>query len=942
MKIGKLKFGFKNPLQLKNKSIEYFKNLQNPNKRNWKKIGKIAAYVSLGLLLFLSILFAWFAKDLPTSSKIASMKTAQSTKIFDRNGVLLYETGELKRTLITSDQMPQNIKNATVAVEDQSFYQNHGLDFKGIARAAFRDIFRIGSGRQGGSTITQQYVKNALLYSDQTIARKIKEAILSIELEFMYSKDQILTMYLNEIPYGGQSAGIEAASQMYYGKSAKDLSLAQAATLAAIPQAPTYYSPYGSHTEKLINRRNYVLNQMVEMKYITQEEADKAKQEDTTTVGTAVQKRKMSMLAPHFAMYVLEQASAEFGEQRAEKEGLSIYTSLDYEKQKVAEQAVTDGMAKVGKYGGSNGSLVAIDPKTGEILAMVGSKDFFDTEIDGNVNVSTSLRQPGSSFKPYVYATAFKRTDFSPSKTLFDVTTDFGNYTPRNYDNKTHGALSARTALSNSLNIPAVKTTAIAEIENVITTASDMGITSLTDTDRYGLSLGLGVGEVTLLEHTNGFATFANNSIHHELHPMLKVVDTSGKTIYEYKPEEDKGNQSLDPQIAYEIQSILSDNGARSMVFGTRTPLNFSDRQVAAKTGTTNDFRDAWTMGFTPSIAVGVWVGNNDNTSMSSGADGVVVAAPIFRQFMLAATATTTGDKFVAPEGIQTLTVEKYSNKLPTEYSKETVTDIFASWQIPKDKDDVNAAVKVCKSNGLLAPSGASDNVTEVRIFSNIHSEKPTSANWENPVRSWATASGLYNPVPTETCSLGSSISVDISAPSADQTVSGNVAFVATTSSPSDTYKVDFYLDNQSIGSDNTSPYSIAYDVNILASGRHVLKVVATGNNGASDTKEVSFFSLNGNFTISNVSVSSITSSTALITWSTSISGTSQVFYDTSSHNNYSDYLFSSTKKTSFTTNHSVNLSSLSPSTTYNYRVVSTDSGGGVINSNNFTFKTSP
>ena len=932
-----IKFGFKNPLSLRSKSGK-------PKKRkplDKKRLFKVLGFTLLAVLLSISIVFAWYAKDLPTPAKIAQMQPSQSTKIYDRNSLLLYETGDLKRTLVTSDQIPQNIKDATVSVEDQSFYQNHGINFKGIARAAIRDIFHIGTGTQGGSTITQQYVKNALLYSNQTISRKIKEAILSIELEFMYSKDQILTMYLNEIPYGGQAAGVEAASQMYYNNSAKDLDLAQSATMAAIPQAPTYYSPYGTHTDKLIIRRNYVLDQMVKMKYITKDQADAAKKEDTTTVGTIVQPRKMSILAPHFSMYVLEQAATQFGEQRVEKEGLSIYTTLDYNEQKVAEQSVSAGMAKVTKYGGSNGALVAIDPKTGEVLAMDGSKDFFDTANEGNFNVATALRQPGSSFKPYVYATAFKRSDFSPSRVLFDLTTTFGgNYTPHDYDGKNRGPITIRQAIANSLNIPAVKTTDLIGINNILTTASDMGITSLNQPDRYGDSLGLGVGEVSLLEHTNGFATFANNGNHHDIHTMLKVVDSGGKTVYEYKPVDDKGKQAIDPQIAYEMQNIMSDNNSRSMVFGTNTALKFTDRPVAAKTGTTTDFRDAWTIGYTPTLAVGVWVGNDDNHPMSSGADGVVVAAPIFHQFMATEMAGKPVDQFVAPAGIQTVTVEKYSSKLPTAYSKETTTDIFASWQLPTKPDDVNVVVRVCKSNGLVAPDGTPDSLVDTKIFSNVHSERPDNSAWEGPVHAWAVAAGLYNPQPAGTCDIGPSIVVSINSPTADQTVSGSTALTASTLAPADTQKVEFFIDDVSVGSDSSSPYSVTFDFNTVASGRHVLKVVATGVNGTTDSHEVSFFSVNSDFTISGVSTGSISSSGATVAWVTSSGGTSQVFYDTISHDNYNDYVLSTSKNPALSTNHSAGLTALTPNTTYHFRVVSIDSNNDIVSSNDYTFKT--
>jgi 1A family penicillin-binding protein len=932
----KLKFGFKNPINLRPRHQKAIKKILKK-----KEIFKVLAYALLAVLLGISLTFAWFAKDLPTPAKISKMKPSQSTKIFDRNGVLLYETGEVKRTLVTSDAVPNYAKQATVSIEDQQFYQNHGLNFRGIARAVINNIFHISGGVQGGSTITQQYVKNALLYQNRTLARKIKEAILAIELEFMYSKDQILTMYLNEIPYGGQTAGIEAASRMYYGKAAKDLTLSQAATLAAIPKAPTYYSPYGTHTEKLITRRNYVLDQMVKMKYITNDQADAAKKEDTTTVGSAVQPRKMSILAPHFSLYVLEQAAEEYGEQRVEKEGMTIYTTLDYEKQKVAEQAVVAGMPKVSKYGGSNAGLVSIDPKTGEVLTMVGSKDFFDTSIDGNVNIATSNRQPGSSFKPYVYATAFKKKEFSPSTILFDLTTDFGGgYVPQNYDGNTHGPVTMRQALANSLNIPAVKTTSLAGIDDTINTASDLGISTLTQKSRYGLSLGLGVGEVKLLEHTGGFSVFANGGVKHDVKAIRKVVDNKGKTLYEYKPEEDKGKQVLDPQIAYEMQNIMSDNAARAMVFGTRSPLYFPDRPVGAKTGTTSDFRDAWTVGYTPSLAVGVWTGNNDNSPMSRGADGSIIAAPIFHDFMAKMMANQPVEQFPVPKEIQTVTVERYSNKLPTEYSKETTTDIFASWQVPKDRDNVNAAVRVCKSNGLKAPDGTPDAITEIKVFSNVHSERPDNPNWEGPVRDWAIAAGLFNPEPAGTCDIGPNIVVSIISPTADQTVSGTKDVSATTNSPGDTSNIEFFIDNVSIGSKSSSPFTVNFNFNGLSTGRHTLKATATGNNGTKDSIEIAFFSVKNDFTISGVASSDVSSSGATISWITSATSTTQVFYDTISHSNYNDYLKSSTKNSALVTSHATTLSSLDPNTTYHFRVVSQNGSGDIISSDDYSFKT--
>ncbi|MFA4996144.1 MAG: penicillin-binding protein [Patescibacteria group bacterium] len=817
--------------------------LRKGKKFRWKNFLFISLYFIVGLIFITAITFAWFAKDLPTPSKIANRKATESTKIYDRTGqILLYETGDQKRTVVKSDQISQYIKDATIATEDASFYKHHGFDAKGLARAVWYKITRKTNRMTGASTITQQYVKNALLTSDRSFTRKFKELILSIELEFMYNKDEILTMYLNEIPYGNSNAGAEAASRMYYGKTAKDLTLAQAATLAAIPQSPTYYSPYGTHTDKLIIRRNYVLDRMVETGKISKEEAETAKKEDTTTLNVTLKPRKDTMLAPHFAMYVIEKVAEQYGEDKIQKEGLKIITTLDYDKQKAAEQAVTEGADKVKKYGGSNAGLVATDPKTGQVLAMVGSIDYFDTEIDGNVNITDSLRQPGSSFKPFSYATAFKKAEYSPSKILFDFQTDFGGgYVPRNYNGKFNGPITMRQALSNSLNIPAVKAMSLAGMDNVIRTAEDMGITSLTERSRYGLSLALGTAEVRPVEMAGAFGVFANGGVKHDLRSVLKISDSKGKTIYEYNQDRDKGKQVLDPQIAYEISSILSDNNARSLVFGTHSALYFSNRTVAAKTGTTSDNKDGWTVGYTPSISVAVWVGNNDNKVMKGGADGSVVASPIFHTFIDKALANTPDENFKQPDGMQTVTVEKYSNKLPNDgYTGETTTDIFASWQIPAEKDDVHKEVMVCKVNGKLAPDGLSDNLKEKRTFSNLHSERPDYPNWEGPVRSWALANGFGNEPPTDYCTASdSNPTISITAPANGSTVTADFEITASYSSPLNVSSVNFFVDDVSIGSVTAAPFSKTYAIANLSDGSHKISAIAMDENGNTAKNEI-------------------------------------------------------------------------------------------------------
>jgi len=625
-----------NKVRMKNELIDNTKNaLKKPKKkRKWlRRIFKFFLWCGVFGLLFAIGVFAYFAKDLPSPGKLSKRQVVESTKIYDRTGEhLLYEIhGEEKRTTIPLKEMGETIKAATLAAEDQTFYQHHGIQFKAIARAAIYDLL----GRkvsQGGSTITQQLIKNTVLTPERTFTRKVKEVILSVELEQKFSKDEILEMYLNEIPYGSNAYGIQAAAQTFFGKNAKELGLAESALLAALPKAPTYYSPYGPHTEELKSRQEYILDQMQKMGYITPSEAQTAKEFD---VIAEIKPFQESIQAPHFVMYVKEQLVNKYGEKQVEEGGMKIYTTLDWEKQQIAEEAVKKGVANNAKYKASNAALVAIDPKTGQILAMVGSRDYFDKSIDGNVNVALRDRQPGSSFKPYVYATAFKK-GYTPDTILFDVETNFGTkdqpYIPQNYSNKFSGPVKMKEALARSLNIPAVKTLYLAGVQNSINTARSMGITTLQNPNRYGLALVLGGGEVKLLDHVNAFGTFAASGIRHDKTAILKIVDSKGNVLEEYKNSE--GERVLSQDICAKIDAILSDNNLRAPVFGSNSPLRFDSRPVAVKTGTTNEWRDAWTVGYTPNLAAGVWAGNNDNAPMTPGADGVFVAAPIWREFM--------------------------------------------------------------------------------------------------------------------------------------------------------------------------------------------------------------------------------------------------------------------------------------------------------------------
>lgn len=606
------------------------------------KIYSFFKYVSRILLDILIILVVlgigagtYFYWKVPLDENLLLNKVAQTSVIYDRTGQhVLYELhGEENRKVVSHDEIPDSMRVATIATEDNNFYQHSGIDFKAIARAFKADV-QGNSMEQGASTITQQLARNVFLSREKTLKRKVSEIILATKLERNFTKDQILDMYLNEVPYGSNTYGIESAAQTYFGKNAKDLTLDESALLAALPQATTYFSPYGSHKNELIKRQQKILDRINELGLTDANTTAEAKLVDT---ASKIVPFKQDISAPHFVFYVKEQLEKMYGQDIVQRGGLQIYSTLDWDKQTLAENVILEQLPELqNKYGASNAALVALDPKTGEILAMIGSRNYFDQSIDGQVNVATSPRQPGSSFKPFAYATAFEK-GYQPETMLFDVPTNFGpdgsgqDYKPQNYNGNFNGMVSMRQALANSLNIPAVKTLYMAGIHDTIDTAHRLGITTLQDENRFGLALVLGGGEVTLLDETSAFGVFGNDGKRNSVTAISKIIDPSGNIFYENKPA---NTQVIHQQIARKINSILSDNGARSLVFGTGSKLYIPGRIVAAKTGTTQDFHDAWTVGFTPSIAAGVWAGNNDNSPMNGGADGSYVAAPIWNAFM--------------------------------------------------------------------------------------------------------------------------------------------------------------------------------------------------------------------------------------------------------------------------------------------------------------------
>ena len=589
-------------------------------------------FLMLGALSFGVFIYIYFKS--PIAANLTKRQSPQTTILYDRTGQhILYEIhGEENRVVLTHDEIPDSIRIATIVAEDNSFYYHFGIDFFSILRA-MKNNFQKNNMSQGASTITQQLARNAFLGREKTLSRKIIELVIAIKIEKKYTKDQILDMYLNEVPYGSNAYGIEVAAQTFFGKNAKNLTLDEAALLAALPKATSYYSPYGNHLDELIFRQQNILARIGTLKLADATVLDEAK---VNLITEKIIPFTAKIDSPHFVFYARDELEKRFGTEMLEQGGLRVYTSLDYSKQKLAEQILTESDGLLNKYGASNAALVSLNPKNGQILTMVGSKNYYNNFIDGQVNVTTRPRQPGSSFKPFAYATAFEK-GYQPETKLLDAQTDFGadgsgkHYIPRNYDGKFHGVVTMRQALAMSLNVPAVKTLSLAGVQATIDLAHRLGITTLNDTNRYGLSLVLGGGEVKLLDETAGYAVFAADGKKNTPVAVIRVTDSQGKELYATTAQ---NTPVLDPQIARKINSILSDNNARIPIFGPNNKLFIPGKIVAAKTGTTSEFKDAWTVGFTPNIATGVWVGNNNNIPMHIGADGSYVAAPIWNKFM--------------------------------------------------------------------------------------------------------------------------------------------------------------------------------------------------------------------------------------------------------------------------------------------------------------------
>lgn len=697
--------------------------------------------VSSGIL-FAGILLIWVSTfKIPSLDTIEERKIGQSTKIYDSTGkILLYDVYQnAKRTQVPFEEISSYIKEAVVSIEDKDFYTHKGFKPTSFVRAVLINTLS-GEFAQGGSTITQQVVKNSILVGDKTITRKLKEIALSIKLERVISKDQILSMYLNENPYGGTVYGVEEASQVFFGKSSRDVTLAEAAYLASIPQRPSYLSPYGFHKDELDERKNLVLKEMFEDGKITGDEYEKAKNENVVFLP----KSTFGIKAPHFVMFVKEYLENKYGKDVIEQGGLRVTTTLNYDLQAKAEQ-IAKKYAEINEksFNGENAAFVAIDPRTGGILTMVGSRDYFDKEIDGNFNVTTAKRQPGSTFKPFVYAQALIK-GYTPETVLFDLKTQFstkcpkenmtsenGCYAPNNYDDNFRGPMTLREALAQSINVPAVKTLYLAGITESINLARNMGITSLGDANLYGLTLVLGGGEVSLLEMTSAYGVFATEGVRNPYVSILKVEDNKGNILEEYKP---RPINVLDPEVARNISDMLTDNVARTPLYGANSIIYFGGKDVAVKTGTTNDYKDAWTIGYTPNVVVGTWAGNNDNTSMEKKVSGLIVA-PMWRAFMDEVLKATPEERFTKPQ---------------KEDSYELKPVLRGKWQGGISNVVTGDGVEIPYNSVQETLSGGVHTILYWLDKDNPRSNSeiipdtdPQFERWEYPIRLWADARGL-------------------------------------------------------------------------------------------------------------------------------------------------------------------------------------------------------
>jgi 1A family penicillin-binding protein len=827
------------------KKIKKFKKLKQLRKHRFFK--NVTLFIAGAALFLVAMLIIWIASiKIPDFRVFEERLSASSTKIYDRTGeFLLYDINQdVRRTRIPLSDMGDNIKNATIAIEDAEFYNHKGVRVTSTIRAVLSNVFNVGIGG-GGSTITQQLVKNTLLTQKKSITRKVKEWVLALKIEKELTKDQILEAYLNEAPYGGMLYGVEEASKTYFGKKPIDLTIAEAAYLAAIPQSPSVLSPYGKNKDRLESRKNLVLSKLFELKYITEQQYSSAKEEKVTFLPQT----NSGIKAPHFVFFIKDYLEKMYGENVLQTGGLKVITTIDYELQTKAEEIVKKGALDNAKnWNGSNAGLVAIDPKTGQIITMVGSRDYFDKEIDGNYNIATAKRQPGSSFKPFIYATAFNK-GFTPDTVLFDLPTEFqatcnaygqalpghsqaNCYKPDNYDGKFRGPMSLRNALAQSINIPAIKLFYLAGMQDSLNTAEDLGISTLTDPSRYGLTLVIGGGEVTLLDITSAYSVFANNGIRNPYTGILRIEKSDGEVLEEFTANP---RDVLPKNTALILSDILSDNAARTPTFGANSPLNIPEYQVAVKTGTTNNNKDAWTIGYTPTIAVGVWAGNNDNVPMKKG--GSAVAGPIWHDFIIEALKKYPSEQFEKPslysdprtvkpvlrgfwQGNEHFFVDKISGKLATENTpietlqEKVITNVHTIlyWV---NRDDITGP----------APANPQDN--------------SQFNNWEVPIQNWWAQNRnnypvvTWNNMPNTTDDVHSAVNlpeITITQPDPNTVypLDQKISLKIESSGPYQLKKLDIFINGTFLGT-ATSPINFSFAPNEIQNIRenNEIKVIA-------------------------------------------------------------------------------------------------------------------
>ena len=829
----------KNLINKNDDDFDYKKYFKKPKKSWLKIIGYGILFATVAGIVIGGGMILYFSKDLPDPNNLSDRQVAQSTKIYDRTGEhILYEIYEgQKRTIISLDDIADYAKKATIAIEDKHFYEHKGIRVISIIRAGVNNLIGSSSGGGGASTLTQQFIKKAVVGEEHSYFRKIKEAILALQLEKKYTKDQILQMYLNQIPYGSTNYGIESASQSYFHKSAKNLELDEAATLAAMIQAPTRYL---NNPDSLRDRRDLVLSLMKDQGYINETQMKEAQGKAMRIyLGSNIQ------TAPHFVLYVKQYLAEQYGEKVAETGGLKVITTLDYDLQKKAEKIVADLSEKnLKEYNTNNTALVAIDPKTGQILSMIGSRDFNNQEISGQFNVAVlGKRQPGSSLKPFVYTAAWEK-GYTPETVLYDVTTNFDSrdgagYTPKNYDGKEHGLMTMRSSLQGSLNIPAVKTLYLVGIDNTIEFLKRFGYTTLSK--EAGLSLVLGGSEVNLLEHTEAYATLANNGTYQKPVSILEIKDSNGNDLYKWKKTD--GIEAIKPELASLTASVLTDNAARAYIFGLNNNLVLPDRPVAAKTGTTNDNKDAWTMGYTPSIAVGVWAGNTIPTPMKSG--GSSIAGSIWNKFMREATAGKPVESFPTP---------------PPNDANKPVLNGF----------DGGVKARINKVTGKLAVSSTPNDVIIEKIFLPPHdilyyvdkdnprgpmpenpANDPQYQVWEDALQDWikrenAIGKNLSFSEPPQEYdnpeTMGLIPELKFVYPKNDQLINEqNIKFQIETSAPRGIGKVTYKLDGTYIGALTDYPFNLDYSNQTISIGSHILEIMAEDDVGNRIIKEIVF-----------------------------------------------------------------------------------------------------